>query len=494
MKNQLQAGVARIDITPPVGISMAGYYAREGVSTGVERPLTATALVLANDDAKIAIVACDLVFIQSPEVDQMRRDIAGAIGTDAGSVLMNFSHTHCGPTPPSWGVWQGERQIAMQKLYMAGLGPLLTGCAAMANHRLAPARAGFGAGSVKIGINRRERDSDGKIFLGENPDGPMDPEVGVLRVDRRDGSPLAVLFSYGCHTVTMGPKNLRLTPDFPGPARELIEQATGATALYLQAAAGDINPITGIGATEDDTENMTRLGQMLGAEVVKTMAQVRTHQKRGPRGLFSSLSKNSLFPYVAVEDQPTEIAAVSKTFELPLLPFPSREDARQILAQRRQNLEKAQKDGAPGGLLTVLHRFHDWAKKMNAQVEAGVKQMSAPANFQAIRIGDCAIAAVSGETLVELGLAVKKDSPFSRTIFLGYSNGCVSYMPPAHAYPEGGWSPWETYSIPDMLFQTYQLPMPLEPGCGQRIADHSLGLLRSLVDEGAKSQAGASGS
>src|SRR5215467_1544227 len=98
----LHAGAARVDITPPVGISMVGYYARDGVSIGVERPLTATALVLANPDRKIAIVSCDVIFIQSPAVEEVRSRIASAIGTEPGHVLVNCSHTHCGPTLPGF--------------------------------------------------------------------------------------------------------------------------------------------------------------------------------------------------------------------------------------------------------------------------------------------------------------------------------------------------------------------------------------------------------
>jgi hypothetical protein len=374
-----------------------------------------------------------------------------------------------------------ETQQAMQRAYCANLDSLLVGCAAMADRSLVPARVGSGSGSCIIGINRREAGDDGKIFLGENPDGPTDPSVGVIRVDKADGSPLAVLFSYGCHTVTMGPKNLRISPDFPGPARDLIEAATGAKALFLQGAAGNINPITGIGATEDDTENMTRLGNILAAEVVKTAMGIRTHQKRGPRAFFSSLSKNSLFPYVAIEDRNTELAAVSETVELPLMPFPDRDEARRILEFRREKLDGARKSGTPEHLLAIYHRFHDWAIKMYSYVERGEKQATLPVNFQAIRINDLGIAAVSGETVAELGLGTKAASPFKNTIFLGYSNGCASYMPSAECYPAEGWSPWETYSIPDMLFQTYQVPMALVPESGRMIIDRSVELLTRVA-------------
>ncbi len=369
----------------------------------------------------------------------------------------------------------------MQLEYMANLHRVLLGCAAAANSRLVPARVGSGIGSVYIGINRRERDANGKVFLGENPDGPMDPDVGVVRVDDIGGRPIAVLFSYGCHTVTMGPKCLMLSPDFPGPARELIEQATGATAMYLQAAAGNINPITGIGALEDDSENMTRLGSMLGAEVLKTLMSIRTHQKRGPKVLFSSLSKNSMYPYVAVEDQPVELAAAADVLDLPLIPLPPLEEAKRIAEARKSSLDQAKKDGVPENMLNIYRRFHDWANILLRTVESGTRNPAVPLQLQAIRIGDFAFAAAAGETLVELGLAVKRSSPIKKTIFLGYSNGCIGYISPEDAYPEGGWSPWETYSIPDMLFQSYQVPMALSPKCAEMIVQRSVGLLESLA-------------
>ena len=476
----LKAGVYRVDITPPVGISMVGYYARDGVSVGVERPLTATALVLSTDEAKVAIVSCDLIFIQNPGVDEIRRRIGESIRVDPSSVLINCSHTHCGPTLPGF-TFESEAQRALQDSYQENLEYLFTGCVLAADHRLRPARIGFDRGSACIGINRREKDADGTVVLGENPGGPVDTDVAVLRVDESSGKPLAVLFSHGCHTVTMGPKCLMLSPDFPGPARQLIEEATGAMALFLQAAGGNVNPITGIGATYDDTENMTRLGQTLGAEVLKTMMRIRTHQKRGPRALFASLSRNFTYPYVPIEEVDCEISVVGDVVHLPMMSLPSLDDARQILEIRTQNLERAQTEGLPEYRLASLHRFRDWAAVLRRTVESGVRTASVPLNIQAIRINDIAFATAAGETLVELGLGVKNASPFPHTVFLGYSNGCIGYIPPADAYPPDGWSPWETYSIPDMIFQSYQLPMALSPECGQMVIDRSVALLNRLA-------------
>jgi hypothetical protein len=300
-------------------------------------------------------------------------------------------------------------------------------------------------------------------------------------VDHLDGSPLAVLYSHGCHTVTMGPTFLKLSPDFIGPAREHIETAIGVLSLFLQGAAGNINPVTGIGSREDDSENMRRLGMTLGAEVVKAAMQIRTHERRGPRVFLSSLAKVSLYPYLPVEAGETDrISVLTESIDLPLQPLPSIEEARRILADRTEKWEKARAENASSGVLTVLRRFYDWAQLLNRTVESGNK-VSIALEMQAIRIGDLGIVAVPGETLVELGLAVKRAAVFPKTVFLGYSNGCIGYISPADAYPDGGWSPWETYAIPDMLFQSYQLPMALATECGQMVVDRAVGMLRKLA-------------
>src|SRR5207247_11298378 len=103
----------------------------------------------------------------------------------------------------------------------------------------------------------------------ENRIGPLDNEVRVIRVDDLEGRRIAVVFAHGCHPVTMGPQCLRWSADYVGPARELIEQNAGGLSLFLQANAGDINPIPGIGAEDDNTNEKKRLGLILGAEVLK---------------------------------------------------------------------------------------------------------------------------------------------------------------------------------------------------------------------------------
>lgn len=480
MSYNVRAGVARIDITPPIGINMVGYYIREGASIDAERPLTATALVLAAGSEKIAILSCDVIFIQNPHAAEIRANIAAALETRPECVVISCSHTHCGPTLPGF-ISQDEDQSKLQAAYLANLKNLLRGVTMAANADLRPARLDSGSGASRIGINRREKDETGKVFLGEVPDGPMDTEVGVVRVDDLRGHPVAVLYNYGCHTVTMGPKCLQLSPDFVGPCRELIEQATGAKSLFLQGAAGNINPATGIGMRVDDSGNMTRLGLTLGSEVLRVMMNIRTYEKRGPREFLASLAKMSQYPYIPVESSDATIAVASASLALPMLPLPALDEARRIQQERHARFETARSEGKGSGMLTVLRHFADWSDKLCRTIEQGDPNPAIPFEITALRIGDIGAIVLPCEPLAELSLAVKAASPFARTLFLGYANGCVGYLSPADAYPEGGWSPWETYNIPDMLFQSYQLPMALQPGAAQTVVERSIGLLKDVA-------------
>ena len=163
---------------------------------GPQHPATHTTLrlVLELDGARVALLSCDIAFIQDPAATAIRRSIATAIGTTPERVLLNYSHTHCGPTLPGF-LWQDEDQQQLQQTYLQRLIGMLTHVTATAAAAMRPARVGSGSGTAPIGINRRELAEDGKIFLGENPEGPIDNEVIVVRVDEPDGRPIATLFN-----------------------------------------------------------------------------------------------------------------------------------------------------------------------------------------------------------------------------------------------------------------------------------------------------------
>ncbi len=476
----LKAATARCCITPHLGMTMAGYAARDGAAEGKDSELYATALILEDGTSRIAIVALDLLFLQEPLVSDLRKLIGDQIHVPQSNVLLNFSHTHCGPTSEGLKYDDDERQDFLRREYTQRLRNELPILVDSAVRRLEPARLGSSRGEARIGINRRQCQTDGSILLGENECGPVDHEVNVLRIDDLEGKPIAVVFSHGCHTVTMGPKCLRWSSDYIGSARDLIEQNTGALSLFLQGNAGDINPITGIGATEDDSDQKRRVGLILGGEVLKVYSSIYTDSVRRQQMLVGALSKIPVYPRIRITtEQHDPIAAIEEFIELPLEDFPDPAIAGELFDKWDCEVATLLRNNVSGGPLNAARLFYRWAKILRSSVQDGVKPVLT-LSIQALRVGDVAIVGVPGETFCQQGTSVKAKSPFSQTLFLGYSNGCASYIPTPDAYPKSGWSVTDRYYIPDMIFQAYLLPTALRPICGEKIIAKSLELLGRL--------------
>ncbi len=475
----LYAGAARRIINPPLGIKTMGFSSREGVVQAIESDLTATALVLSNGDSKVALLALDLCGLPLSTSTRLRQNIGQAIGAPASHVLLNFNHTHSAPAFPEWAPDTPE-QIELQTAYRDEMMGRVVEAAAEADRQLQEARLGAGWGQCDIGIYRREVGPDGKLFLGEVPDAPIDPAVGVIRVDDLKGRPIATLFSYGCHTVVVGSHSLVASPDFPGAARELIEMAQGGLSLFLQGCGGNIMPKGGIGYEVDCSDAKNRTGTVLGSEALKVAATIRTHVRRGERTSLGSLSRLSLWPWVPVSgDTCTYLGAVEETLPLDFVDLPSLDEARQFQTQWRQALAEVQSRSARDWEINVTTRFADWADKLVQAVEENRRALDI--SIQAIRINEIALVALSVEAFFETGLTIKAQSPFGHTQVLGYSNGLVCYLPRAEDFPSGGWNIHERYGVPDLLFQAYSLPVAIHPNSEQRVVERAVKLLEQLV-------------
>ena len=196
----IRGGVARIDLTPPTGHSMSGYGARRGVSSGVLDPLFAQALTLDDGKQSVALVTLDLIFtLGRAEMDAIRTRVRGSTGID--DVVFVASHTHSGPTFSDIPDWYEKSVLAV------------AGAIEKAHGQAVEVRLGTGWGISQIGFNRRYVPPDGPTRMRwrnatRASTFPIDPSVGVIRVDRSDGTPLAILVNYACHPVVLGPDNM----------------------------------------------------------------------------------------------------------------------------------------------------------------------------------------------------------------------------------------------------------------------------------------------
>ena len=235
---EAMAGVARVEVTPPVGSPMGGYSAREGPSTGVHDPLYATVLVLKSAGVTVAIVSCDLRSFPSERIIALARE-----RKLADHVLIAVSHNHSGPL-----TWEDKSWPRPERSWFADTEDRILRAIETARKQMFPARIAAGFGEVYLGHNRRQVNADGEVtMLWRNAEGkptaPIDPTVGVIRVDDDAGKPRALIVNYACHAVILGPDNRLISADYPGyMARRIEHELTGALCLFSQGGAGDINP------------------------------------------------------------------------------------------------------------------------------------------------------------------------------------------------------------------------------------------------------------
>lgn len=473
MHHPLLAGVARSDITPPIGIMLAGTL-RDAPSTAIERELTATALVVSRGQSKVALIAVDLIRLRVPDVVELRARIGEAIGIPANRVLVNTSHTHATPDPPGWQDYDEDAQAELTRRYWQGVWDRIVEATRAADERRRPARMGVGQGAVRIGVNRREQLPDGTMVLGENPNGVVDPTVGVVRVDGEDGGPIALLLTYACHPDVLGPKCELISPDYVGAARATAEAITGATTLFFQGAAGDIDPRCGIVLGDDGVDAVKRLGGELGCEAARVYHAIHTRRRRDRRLAWRSVT--SVVTAWAYADMPAPtdgyVGASTRVLVMPLRPLPDEAAASKELETARSVMAAVL--SGPNSLAErlVARKRVCWSE---LQLEA-VRSRRSPrldVELQAIRLDDLVLLGVPGELFVEIGMAIGKRSRAPHTFVLGYTNGTYFYIPTAKAFEQGG---YETES-----HRNYQQPAGPTPEWESLLIDAATELIADLA-------------
>lgn len=270
-------GRAVVDITPPVGLHLAGW-AGKRFSNSIHQPLSCRVLYLQSDDKLAVLISVDLLGMSRRMADEVRQQIEVELGVPASTVMISSTHTHSGPLLPPW--WTQESPP--DQPYLDELKRKIVGAVVAARQAPMEVTVGHGTGRGELGISRRLPYANGKVDFPPraDPNGTVDPEVGVLRFDAKTGNTVAVVFSYGCHPTVAGPSSW-LGPDYPGPARLLVEQYfDGATAMFLLGNCADVrsNYTNADGSFRWDTttELVEQAGARVGAEVIKVAVQIET--------------------------------------------------------------------------------------------------------------------------------------------------------------------------------------------------------------------------
>jgi neutral ceramidase len=430
-----RAGAAQVDITPKNGTPMAGYYKFRAVS-GVLDPIFVKTIVVEQDGRHAAMVVLDLAGTTRPIVEAARKAVQEQCGIEGDHVMISATHTHTGPQ-----LARGSLMDDLTKAnsppgleYMNALSGLIAQSVKEAKSKLTAVQPSAAAGKAEgISFNRRVlRDGVTQAIwqpqkinpATERPAGPIDPEVGVL-VFQADGKPVASYLNFAMHPTSVG-GGLSISADYPGVFTRLVRErhGPGMVALFANGCCGNINH-----------------GDYI------------THQRRSTLQLGTALADAATAAWPDLK---------------PLTSFAPRVRSEQVTLQRRKFSD------------TEIARARDIAARMMTQSLGTVpmaeavciletetkKDVPLVVEVQCICFSDdLAIISLPGEIFVELGLAIKKASPFKHTLIAELANGSMGYVPNREAYPQGN---YEIVSARG------------EAGSGEKLVEVALKLLREV--------------
>ncbi len=462
----LRAGVGRVGITPPLTAPHASWGAQVHVlPDGVEADLWATALVVSDGVTTAAWVDLDVVIVSRQESDAIREAVAAVLDIPPLAVRVSVTHNHAGPPPSAWN-WTRQGQAALDGYY-ALLPEYAAGAARSAMQNLRSARVAAGSGESRVAVNRREIAPDGRPVTGVNPDGPIDPQVFVLRIDDRLGGPLAAVVGYTMHPTTLGPTNRLISPDWPGHLKRTVETLTGATCLFAQGATGDVGP--GPEGYTDDVGVVRRLGRQVGCEAARIyfgldLPAVRHRHER----VWESGAPLGKWVQEPVAEPEPVVRVMTRDVTLPLIAQPPLQEAQARVDEAQRRLDDLKQQGAPAAEIEAATFTTKRANMALSRAETYGNKKTFSVALHLLQIGPAVLVGTEGEPFAEIGMAIKNGSPWPATWFGGYTGGWAGYIPTADAYPLGG------YEVDTS---------PFAPEAAARLVTEALAALRDLEDK-----------
>ncbi len=440
---KLSAGLAEVDITPPVGYRLSGYFI-ERQSTGVHDPLKAKALVLRQGDVTAAFVFCDLIAVPRSVSEPARKLVAAKAGIPAANVVITGTHTHTGPL--FYGTLRNyfhEQAVARNGKdaceavdYPAQLVEKIGQVVLKAAESMSPVALEVAATEQDppLSFNRRFHMKDGSVRFNpgqKNPNvvrvaGPIDPQVGMVLLKAPEDRKLtACLTVFALHLDTTG--GTLYSADYPFHLEKTLRVSLGndLMSFFGTGTCGDVNHID---VTVEGRRKAEEIGELLAKTVIAQVPKARPVE-------------------------PAPLAVKSRTVE--------------ALKQQYSEEQRAQaaKDVALVG--TGKLPFLKEVEACKIVDLARYPGTTIPLEVQAFRLGrDLAVVTLPGEVFVEFGLAIKKASPFETTLVVELANDVPAYIPTRKAFGEGS---YETVNS------------RIQPGGGEAMADAAIEILKELA-------------
>lgn len=378
---EFRAAVVKVDITPTTPQWLMGYGARK--STGVRDRIFHRIAALDDGSTQVFIVASDLCLFSPTVYDDVTAELKKETSIEPRQVWWTVTHSHSTPEVGPPGMYdvllKGRSNHPWDREYCEFVKRTLIDGIKQAREKLEPAKIAIGTGMSRANINRRARDADGKISLGLNPDGPTDRQVGVIRLERPDGSPLGLIANYAMHGTVLAGSMLQITGDGPGVVASYVEEKLGAPMLYINGAAGNLAPI--YTTQELSRSHIGEFRVLLGDKIIEANRTLAS----GADG---------------------KIWLGETWIETP----------------RKKDLG-----------------WSDELKNYGAKTPDGADLVRIP--VRVLRINDTVMWGSPVELFCEIALRVRAESPFRHNFFFGYANGWLGYLPTEEAFRDGGYEP-----------------------------------------------------
>jgi hypothetical protein len=429
MTTQPSAGTARSNITPDWPVMLAGFGQRTTPSSGINDPIFAKALYLVSGANALLIVTADLLCIPAPLGRAVISAVAAQTGLAPEQVCVCASHTHSAPMPVD--AHDGATGIERYAVFVERS---LIDVAVAARAAARPCRLRSGVGHTDVFLNRRTRG---------NPN-VVDPRVAVLAVDAAEtGAPIAVLFGVGCHPVTMGWDNMRISGDFPGHAQQRIEAALpGVNALFFNTTEGNVIPRTSPNLDALDPRGYCGGGYAdtvaIGAAIAAEVLRVRDESPTVDRlALDARRSDLRILPNNAALDAPTAAARLAEARgtlqEFLGVDFEAAVPPSRLWSAASQRVIDADLSEADMRRLMIACCFY---LGLRQRLERGASPRPVEVPVQVMRINDFELLALPGEVLVEVGQEWSRRAGSTTAFIVGLANAHLRYLPSAAHFDE----------------------------------------------------------
>jgi hypothetical protein len=420
---RLRVGAATAELVADENMVIGGGIG-PGKAVAVEGQLRAVAVVLElPGQAKVAIVACDVLMMNRDLLDPAAEEIEKTCGIPFANILINATHTHHAPTTCT------VHGYTRDEVFCRRVQEAIVSAVKVANSRLEGSESEFlfHLGEEKRwGQNSRLKLADGTIYWvgprddAVGPSGPFDPQLPVLAFRGSDDKLRALLYNHSTHTIGTRTPGAR-SPSVYGLAAQELEATLGGVVCFLEGASGSTHNLDGKAAD--------------GIEIMKG-AVVDSLAKAKPR-------------------QVDKLGAIKRPFRFNVRAFDEATEDVKVSSYCKKRM--------PAYADATIEVF-----RKQREVLAPDRGQERRTWVQAIRIGDVAIVGVPAEFFTTLGLQIKERSPFAHTIVAELANDWIGYLPDREAHELGGYQTWTG------------LHSYAAPGTGERVVDEAASILNEL--------------